>query len=114
MPSHFRMEERIAASVLCHIPEVPVPLGKILRCHSEIIIVPFQISVFTGIQIEQSVLCKQYRFATSQYIVHISVSAISIKRLIPRSCINDIRKFLRQLFGTQGFSPEKGTVRLLL
>ena len=108
--SHLRMEKGIRASVLRYIPEVPVALGEIFRHHGEVIVIPLQVAVFAGIQIEQLMICKLHRFAAPQYIVHIRISAISVEGLIARPGRYDIRKFLCQLFGTLCLFPEKCTV----
>ena len=79
LASRERCEENITPSVLVHVAEIAVALRVELRQHTEIIVVPLQIAVFSGIHVEDLVIRQLNGIAAPQHVVHISVLTVRIE-----------------------------------
>ena len=78
---HPRVKPHIRPSVLVHISIIPVPLGKVGRLHQKTVVIPLEISVFSGINVKHMVLlpaAQVNRKAAAHDVVKIGLAAIKI------------------------------------
>ena len=96
-PSHKRCKKGLQPAILIDIPEVSVSLGKEFRQHGEIIVIAFEISMFSGVYMKNLAVSEWNRIASAQQIIHIRVCTVGVKIFISRVRLYIFGQLLHQL-----------------
>ena len=82
---YIGVKEQVVAAILVHVPEIAIALRKISRVYVKPVIIPLQVTMFSGIDIKcMRGIAAGYWVAAAQYIIQECLAAIEIISLIAR------------------------------
>ena len=100
-------KQNVAAPVLIHVPEVPVPLGVVLPAQGEGVVLPLGVSVLPGIEVEGDAfptVLKEHGCTAPQGVVQVGLAAVGVKHRVGRAAGDRGAQLLHQSGGLTAFS----------